>query len=108
MPRRAPRAGSPRSGAVSGETGRRPTQAKRKTARERGYTWDWEKARKIFLVEHPFCVLCDLVGLVVEATVVDHVIPHRGDMVLFWLRSNWQALCEACHNAKRGEEKGRR
>ncbi|WP_256371941.1 hypothetical protein [Roseivivax sp. THAF197b] len=31
--------------------------------------------------------------------MVDHVIPHRGDMQLFWDRTNWQALCAHHHNA---------
>jgi len=34
------------------------------------------------------------------ATLVDHVVPHRGDQRLFWLVANWQALCTACHQAK--------
>ena len=33
-------------------------------------------------------------------TVVDHIIPHRGDQKLFWDRSNWQPLCEHHHNVK--------
>lgn len=34
------------------------------------------------------------------ATVVDHIIPHRGDQKLFWDRGNWQPLCEHHHNVK--------
>lgn len=34
------------------------------------------------------------------ATVVDHIVPHRGDQKLFWDRSNWQPLCEHHHNVK--------
>ena len=41
-------------------------------------------------------------GNLTPATVVDHIIPHRGDMKLFWDESNWQALCESCHNHKTG------
>jgi len=26
----------------------------------------------------------------------DHVVPHRGDMRLFWDANNWQALCAEC------------
>ena len=39
-------------------------------------------------------------GKITEATVVDHIIPHRGDMKLFWDKSNWQPLCEHHHNVK--------
>jgi 5-methylcytosine-specific restriction protein A len=35
-----------------------------------------------------------------KATVVDHIIPHRGDEKLFWDRDNWQALCKSCHDHK--------
>ena len=38
------------------------------------------------------------------ATVVDHVIPHRGDSHLMWDESNWQALCKSCHDRKTGSE----
>ena len=33
-------------------------------------------------------------GALVSATVVDHVVPHRGDPVLFWDESNWQSQCK--------------
>lgn len=40
------------------------------------------------------------------ATVVDHIVPHRGDPVLFWDERNWQPLCKRCHDAaKQSEEK---
>ncbi|WP_390622926.1 HNH endonuclease [Ralstonia syzygii] len=42
----------------------------------------------------------------VPATVVDHIVPHKGDQHLFWRRSNWQALCKACHDRKTAREDG--
>ena len=48
------------------------------------------------------CAECMKQGNLTPATVVDHIIPHRGDMKLFWDESNWQALCESCHNQKTG------
>jgi 5-methylcytosine-specific restriction protein A len=36
--------------------------------------------------------------------VVDHVVPHRGDAVLFWNKRNWAALCKPCHDAKTARE----
>ena len=59
-----------------------------------------EQARKKFLQAHPICVRCYAEGKITEATVVDHIIPHRGDMKLFWDKSNWQPLCEHHHNVK--------
>ncbi|MCA0996301.1 HNH endonuclease signature motif containing protein [Alloyangia pacifica] len=35
------------------------------------------------------------------ATVVDHIIAHRGDMTLFWDKANWQPLCKSCHNREK-------
>lgn len=36
--------------------------------------------------------------------MTDHIIPHRGDKRLFWDRSNWQPMCDRCHNIKRATE----
>lgn len=58
----------------------------------------------MFLAEHPLCVKCMERGVYTKATVVDHIIPHRGDRLLFWDKSNWQPLCKACHDKKTGEE----
>lgn len=66
----------------------------RPSSSARGYGRDWERARASFLREHPRCALC-----AARATVVDHRTPHKGDVGLFWNRSNWQALCAHCHNA---------
>ncbi len=74
----------------------------RPTARQRGYSREWQKARAAFLLEHPHCIRCFR-----AATVVDHIKPHRGDDVLFWDRTNWQPLCAGCHNRhKQREERG--
>jgi 5-methylcytosine-specific restriction protein A len=67
--------------------------AKRPTAAQRGYGNKWRQARVDFLAAHPVCVRCGA-----PATVVDHITPHRGDLKLFWRRSNWQPLCSACHS----------
>ena len=40
------------------------------------------------------------------ACVVDHLVPHRGDRLLFWDASNWQSLCESCHNRKTARADG--
>ncbi|OMF01215.1 HNH endonuclease [Paenibacillus amylolyticus] len=70
------------------------------TAAERGYDSQWRKARTGFLKKHPLCSYCWKQGYVQEATVVDHIQPHKGDKGLFWDRNNWQSLCESCHNRK--------
>lgn len=80
--------------------------ARRGNASARGYTWKWREARAAFLSEHPLCREHERRGELAAATVVDHIKPHRGDMALFWSRSNWQPLCAACHSAKTAREDG--
>ena len=75
-------------------------QHDRKTTAEKGYGSRWQKARAVYLQSHPLCVRCLAKGRYVKATVVDHIIPHRGDRKLFWDRDNWQALCKSCHDSK--------
>lgn len=89
----------------------------RRGARDRGYTHQWERRRKAWLREQweaitdpevlaylpsclPPCVDCLSEGRVVEATEVDHEIPHRGDPTLFWAESNWTPRCKSHHSAK--------
>jgi 5-methylcytosine-specific restriction protein A len=38
------------------------------------------------------------------ATVLDHIVPHRGVARLFWDQTNWQALCVHCHAVKTRRE----
>lgn len=75
----------------------------RGSAAERGYDGKWQKARVQFLRKHPLCAHCREQGRLTPATVVDHIIPHRGDPVLFWDESNWQPLCRDCHGVKTGK-----
>lgn len=79
----------------------------RLSARDRGYTTAWDKARVGFLRLHPHCAECAREGLIVAATVVDHITPHRGDQRLFWSQANWQPLC-ANHHASDKQQVERR
>lgn len=72
----------------------------RPSASKRGYDARWRKARKSYLSINPLCVKCEGEGRTTEARVVDHIIPHRGNKILFWDVSNWQSLCKACHGKK--------
>ena len=73
---------------------------KRANSNARGYNHKWRKARLTYLRREPLCVQCKADGKVVAASVVDHIVPHRGDSKLFWNTDNWQALCQRCHNRK--------
>ncbi|WP_284641200.1 HNH endonuclease [Paenibacillus silviterrae] len=73
---------------------------------QRGYDSRWRKERLTFLLANPLCRHCLERQHLSEATVVDHIIPHRGDQRLFWDQSNWQALCDSCHSTKTAKEDG--
>lgn len=49
-----------------------------------------------YLLTHRQCARCGE-----PATLVDHVIPHRGDESLLFNPSNWVASCRRCHSACR-------
>lgn len=61
----------------------------------------WRAMRSRFLAGHPVCVQCGA-----RATVADHIVPHRGDVSLFYNEANLQALCARCHSAKTLAENG--
>jgi 5-methylcytosine-specific restriction protein A len=80
----------------------------RPSAAERGYGARWQRESKAYLAAHPVAV--DWFGehgsVVYAAEVVDHIVPHRGDMILFWDRGNWQGLTKADHDKKTASEDG--
>jgi 5-methylcytosine-specific restriction enzyme A len=77
------------------------------SASRRGYNSLWCTRRERFLLDHPLCAECRTAGQITSATVVDHIIPHKGDQKLFWDESNWQALYKPCHDRKNAETDGR-
>jgi 5-methylcytosine-specific restriction protein A len=83
---------------------KRGLDRERPNAAARGYNSKWRRARLAFLAQHPLCLTCQARGRVVPATVVDHVVPHRGDQRLFWDEANWAAACKSCHDAKTARE----
>ena len=52
--------------------------------------------------------MCKRMGYTTAAQVVDHVIPHKGDEVLFFDRENVQSLCKTHHDSskQRAEKRG--
>jgi hypothetical protein len=57
------------------------------------YDGTWEKYRYAFLAINRLCFACGSL-----ATVVDHLVPHKGDPVLFKKLDNHIPLCAKCHN----------
>jgi len=71
---------------------------RRGTAYSRGYDRQWDRDRRAHLRRSPLCVCCEANGFIRPASLVDHIVPHRGDKVLFRDPANWQSLCSECHN----------
>lgn len=89
---------------VEGKCGNchRPQVDSRESAHQRGYNRRWRGASKGFLAKNRWCVECLAADRKTLAQVTDHIVPHRGDMLLFWNRDNWQPLCKKCHDRKTG------
>ena len=56
------------------------------------------------LLREPFCRVCAARGVRTRATVVDHIVPHRGNWARFTDRGNLQSLCKTCHDRKTARE----
>src|SRR5689334_18511643 len=61
----------------------------------------WRKERLQHLAHEPFCRMCAAAGRQTAAVVVDHIQPHRGNLTLFWDRSNWMSLCRIHANVEK-------
>lgn len=61
----------------------------------------WKVLRAAHLREHPFCVKCLARGIHTLGTIVDHRIPHRGNMDLFFDPHNLQTLCPPDHSSEK-------
>lgn len=84
----------------------RAIDLRRGTSTQRGYSKRWSKARATYLASHPLCAECLKQDRPVPATVVDHIVPHKGNQSLFWDETNWQPLCKPCHDRKTATEDG--
>lgn len=77
----------------------------RGSAASRGYDWRWQRLRLLVLAAEPICRRCSARGEVVEATLVDHILPlsEGGGFE----EDNLQPLCVGCHAQKTQEDKVR-
>jgi 5-methylcytosine-specific restriction protein A len=85
--------------------GRCPAHARqadraRGSASQRLYGHAWHKARTAYLEVHPLCLACLREDVTTPASVVDHVVPHKGNLQLFWSEDNWRPLCARHHSMK--------
>jgi hypothetical protein len=63
----------------------------------------WKDLRRGQLSREPLCRYCKSRGIIEPATICDHVIPHRGDVAMFWA-GPFQSLCKACHDSDKARE----
>ena len=87
----------------------READARRGSARKRGYTRAWEKASKGHLRNSPLCRYCEAGAFdqprVTAACLTDHFYPHRQFEGVFWITALWVSSCTDCHNAKQSVER---
>jgi 5-methylcytosine-specific restriction endonuclease McrA len=88
------------------EQANRDYEQRRGSARDRGYDARWDRERLRFIARHPLCRGCESRGEVTRTAIVDHVIPHKGDMVLFWDEQNWQPSCQWDHDVLKQKLEG--
>lgn len=89
----------------------------RQNSYQRGYTKAWAAYSRTWKRTHPLCgervdgqlhaehSRCVRDGRIGAVAVTDHIVPHRGNQVLFWDETNHQSLCASCHNAKSRDER---
>ena len=65
----------------------------------------WQRRRRQQLRDQPLCAMCLQHGLVVPATIADHVHAHRGDLNAFW-HGELQSLCKRCHDGPKLAHEG--
>lgn len=78
----------------------RPERVESKEYHNLYYTKRWRTMRAEQLIAEPFCRECGRHGVRQRATDVDHIKAHRGDLKLFYDKSNLQSLCHECHSRK--------
>ena len=72
-------------------------------------TAQWQRIRRAFLVHHPLCEHCTLLGVTTPATQADHLVRLVDND--HFRRTSWkglQALCAGCHARKSKWERGTR
>ena len=80
----------------------RPKEADRRNVDVRRLyrTPRWAALRQQLWRADPLCVECAKAGRIEPWTDLDHIVPHRGDLRLFWDVRNLQGLCASHHAAK--------
>ncbi|MFA5387026.1 MAG: AAA family ATPase [Candidatus Paceibacterota bacterium] len=59
----------------------------------------WKQLRVAILRDNPLCAACMRRGNYTTATVVHHIVAHKGDWNLFSDAKNLESICNLCHNS---------
>lgn len=86
-------------------SGRCPTHQEGERLHRLYRTARWKRLREQKRQDNPFCVDCTAQGKLRLWDDLDHEVPHRGNLELFWDYQNLRGLCHQHHSAKtaRGE-----
>jgi 5-methylcytosine-specific restriction protein A len=57
----------------------------------------WRNRAKLQMKLEPLCRMCLSQGVTEPATTADHIVPHRGDEMMFWFGA-LQSLCTPHHS----------
>ena len=86
---------------------RKEYDRQRGSFRERGYSFEWDKARKLYLSKNPLCEICATKNKIVQSVLVHHKVPiTEGGALLDY--NNLQALCNNCHENIHGKDRFKR
>ena len=85
---------------------RQQSQSRRDNQHLHLYSTQWKKIRAMVSRDRPLCTECEKQGRLVVATTCDHIIPHKGDLTLFYDQDNLQGLCVSCHSRKTAADDG--
>jgi 5-methylcytosine-specific restriction protein A len=70
----------------------------------------WRRASERFRAspEGALCIDCRARGVITPSAITDHIVPHCGNLDLFWDPRNFAPRCWGCHSAKtRSDQTGK-
>lgn len=62
--------------------------------------YKWKALSKRILQQHPYCAICGRE----DELIVHHIIPHRGNIDLFYDEENMVVVCKECHSTLTAQE----
>ena len=79
----------------------------RESSYRRGYDTTWERARKMYLSEHPLCENSEAAKKIKIASLVHHIKPVEDYPELRLDPENFMSLCRDCHEIEHERKAGK-